>query len=186
MDVLIKNHTFCMRLNIFFRFLFLFTFFGFFSCGNETKTVSDKPFGDCRFGAPKAIFSDEITKIVSHEFQLNRQTAIERVNFEDKIELELIQSGCEKPKQEFQFTLPFNSKGLTDENWIDLGIDMLAYMGNLSPSLQPFLFWEKALKEKKGQIKLGLPLELEQKHFIKLDKVPSDGTGIIIITIFQE
>lgn len=175
-----------MRSNNFSLFFLIMTIFSIIACGNKSKSSANQPFGDCKYGPPKAIFSDEIPKVSSHEFQLNPQTAVENVIFSDKLSLELIQSGCEKPIQEFRFTLPFDSKGLTDENWIDLSIDMFSFMGGLSESLQPFLFWFGALKDLKGQLKLGLPHELEQGRFVKLDKIASGQQGILIIILYQE
>lgn len=156
------------------------------ACGSETKSTSDKPFGDCQYGAPKAVFNAQIPKIKTHIFQLNSKSAVEKVQFDGGVSLELIQSGCEKPKQEFQFTIPSNTQAFTDGDWLSMGIDLFAYMGNLAPELQPFLLWQGALKDKMNQLKIGLPHELEQGFFVKIDKVAGADSGLLLMTLYQE
>lgn len=154
------------------------------ACGSEEK--SNAPFGNCQYGPPKAVFKAEIPKVSNHEFQLNKNAAIEKVKFDNGIALELIQSGCEKPKQEFQFTIPAPTKEFKDGDWIKMGIDMFSYMGNLAPELQPFLMWQGALKDRIDQLKIGLPHELEKGFFVKLDKVAGSDSGLLLMTLYQE
>ena len=156
------------------------------ACGAKNKSTADKPFGDCQYGAPKAVFNAQIPKVTTHTFQLNSKSAIEKVQFDGGISLELIQSGCEKPKQEFQFTIPSNTQAFTDRDWLSMGIDLFAYMGNLAPELQPFLLWQGALKEQMNQLKIGLPYELEQGFFVKIDKVTGSESGLLLMTLYQE
>lgn len=153
---------------------------------SDTKTKSNQPFGDCQYGAPKAVFNKNISKITTHDFQLNKNSAVENIQFEGGMALELIQSGCEKPKQEFQFTIPNNTKSFSDEDWIQMGIDMFGFMGNLSTELQPFLMWQGALTERKARLKIGLPQELEAGFYVKMDKVSDATSGLLIVTLYQE
>ena len=166
--------------------LYLIAIMGSFclACGSEKK--STKPFGDCQYGAPKPVFKAEIPKITKHGFQLNKNAAVENVKFDNGVALELIQSGCEKPKQEFQFTIPAPTNKFRDGEWIKMSIDMFSYMGNLAPELQPFLMWQGALKDRIDQLKLGLPHELEQGFFVKLDKVAGGESGLLLVTLYQE
>ncbi len=168
------------------KFLFYTLVFGCLvvACGSEKK--SNAPFGNCQYGPPKPVFKAEIPKITQHGFQLNKNAAVENVKFDNGVSLELFQSGCEKPKQEFQFTIPAPTNNFKDLDWINMSIDMFAYMGNLSPELQPFLMWQGALKDRIAQLKLGLPHELEQGFFVKLDKVASADSGLLLVTLYQE
>jgi len=165
---------------------FLFFFVFLFSCGDTATSTSNEPFGNCQFGAPKAIFKSTIPKIKVHAFQLNATSAVEKVQFDGGIALELIQSGCEKPKQEFQFTIPTSTTAFKDEDWLMMGIDLFAFMGNLAPELQPFLLWQGALKDKIGQLKIGLPHQLEPGFFVKMDKVAAADSGLLVMTLYQE
>ncbi len=165
---------------------FLLFFSLMMACGDTTKPISNKPFGNCQFGAPKAIFNPQIPKVEAHTFQLNTQSAVEKVQFDGGIALELIQSGCEKPKQEFQFTIPTSTSSFKDGDWLMMGLDLFAFMGNLAPELQPFLLWQGALKDKIGQLKIGLPHQLEPGFFVKMDKVAAADSGLLIMTLYQE
>lgn len=166
-------------------FLTLIALF-FTSCDDTSQAKSDEPFGNCQYGAPKAVFKQSIPKINTHTFKLNKESAVENVAFEGGVNLELVQSGCEKPKQEFQFTIPADTKSFADADWITMGIDLFAFMGNLAPELQPFLMWQGALKDRIGQLKLGLPHELEKGFFVKMDKVAGSDSGLLIVSLYQE
>ena len=165
---------------------FLLFFSLMMACGDTTKPDSNKPFGNCQFGAPKAIFNPQIPKVKQHAFQLNTQSAVEKVQFDGGIALELIQSGCEKPKQEFQFTIPSSTSNFKDEDWLMMGVDLLGFMGSVDPALQPFLLWQGALKDKIGQLKIGLPHQLEPGFFVKMDKVAAADSGLLILSLYQE
>lgn len=173
-----------MKNRLKFLFYTLFASLLMVACGSEKK--SNAPFGNCQYGPPKAVFKAGIPKVSNHEFQLNKNAAIEKVKFDNGIALELIQSGCEKPKQEFQFTIPAPTNEFKDGDWLNMGIDMFAYMGNLAPELQPFLMWQGALKDRIDQLKLGLPHELEKGFFVKLDKVAGGDSGLLLVTLYQE
>lgn len=159
----------------------------FLSCGGSSEeSPNNAPFADCKFGPPKAIFSEDIENIARHQFQLDQTAAVEKVLFNNGILLELRQSGCEKPIQDFHFEIPGNFQKFPDENWINLAENQFIFMGNLSESLKPFHFWANAIRDKKISIKLGEPIELEQKNFIKIDKVAGADNSVLMIKIFQQ
>ena len=155
-------------------------------CGNSSDSTSDRPFANCQYGAPKAIFNAQISKVQEHTFQLNAQAAIEKVKFEGGVALELIQSGCERPKQEFQFTIPTSTNSFKDEDWLMMGVDLLGFMGSIDPALQPLLLWKAALEVEINQLKIGLPHQLEPGFFVKMDKVAAMDAGLLILTLYQE
>lgn len=155
------------------------------ACGSPESTDTTG-FANCKFGSPKAIFSKNTPLVSSHTFKADNHAATETVFFDADIKLELTQSGCEKPKQVFQFTMPGNSKQYTSENWIDMALTQLTFLGNLEESLQPLLFWSTALKNQKETIKLGAPTALEQGFFAKIDKVAGEKNGLLIIELYQD
>ncbi len=168
--------------------ILLFTcFFALLNCADSPPTTAEEAgaFANCKYGSPKPIFSSTTPLISSHEFNLGSHTAIETVFFDADIQLELTQSGCEKPKQEFKFTIPGDSKGYSAAEWIDMALNQLDFLGNLHQPLEPLLFWSGALKLKKEEIKLGQPVPLEQGHYVKIDKVSSNKNGILIIEMSQ-
>ncbi len=154
------------------------------ACGSPESTDTTG-FANCRYGTPKAIFSKNTPLVSSHTFEAGSHAATETVFFDADIKLELTQSGCEKPKQIFEFTIPGNSKQYTSENWVDMALTQLTFIGNLEESLQPLLFWSAALKKQKETIKLGAPTALEQGFFARIDKVGGERSGILIIELYQ-
>ena len=159
-----------------------------FGCGTsneKTAQKNDESFASCKYGSPKPIFSATTPLVSSHDFKLGKQTAVETVFFDADIKLELTQSGCEKPKQEFKFTIPGDSKVYTTEDWIDMALQQLDFLGNLHKPLEPLLFWSGALKMQKEEIKLGKPVTLEQGHYVKIDRMAGDKEGILMIELSQ-
>jgi len=173
------------------RFLILLLPFLLITCTEESKTAAlttskaSESFDKCKYGSPKAIFSPSTPLVSSHEFELSSHAALETVFFDEDIKLELTQSGCEKPKQEFKFTIPGNSKGYTSTEWVNMALQQLDFLGNLHKPLEPLLFWSGALKQKKEEIKLGQPVTLEQGHYVKIDKLAGEKNGILIIEMSQ-
>ena len=155
------------------------------ACGSPASTDTTG-FANCKYGTPKAIFSKGTPLVSSHTFEAGTHAATETVFFDADIKLELTQSGCEKPKQIFEFTIPGNSKQYTAENWIDMALTQLTFIGNLEESLQPLLFWSAALKNKKQTIQLGAPTALEQSFFAKIDKLGGEKNCILIIELYQD
>ena len=68
------------------------------SCGSEPQK--------CRYGDAEAIFDLSNEKVISHDFRKSGQLTFEQVVFENKLELEIQQSGCDSIKQIFQFKIP--------------------------------------------------------------------------------
>jgi len=157
------------------------------ACGTSstTSTVTNA-FADCQYGPPKAIFSDKIPLVSAHSFELGAKTAVETVVFDRDIRLELTQSGCEKPKQVFQFTIPGDSTGYSPEEWVEMALNQFKFLGSLHEPLQALHFWGNALSEQKETIKLGQPVPLEQGRFVKIDKVADSQKGILMIELYQE
>jgi hypothetical protein len=175
-----------MRKNLGINFMLLLILMLHFACNDGAKSKSDAPFSDCKMGAPKAIFSKNMNKVVDHQFELTKDAAIEKITLEGGTVLELIQSGCDKPKQEFLFSIPTSTQSFVDADWIAMSIDMFGLMGSLSESLTPFLLWRGAIQRKEKDIKLGMPLELDPGFFMKIDKVAGSEEGKLIVTLYQE
>jgi len=167
---------------------YLFCLLLLVQCTDTADKASDNSsntFSDCKYGSPKAIFSSTTPLVSSHRFELGSHAAVETVSFDADVQLELTQSGCEKPKQEFKFTIPGDSKDLSSADWIEMALNQLDFLGNLHKPLEPLLFWSGALKLKKEEIKLGQPVTLEQGHYVKIDKVSGTENGILIIEMSQ-
>lgn len=171
------------------RVLYFLLLLFFIACGDdpsqERSATSNNDFVNCKYGSPKPIFNSTIPLVSSHNFELGSSAAVETVFFDADIKLELTQSGCEKPKQEFKFTIPGNSKEYSSDDWIDMALQQLDFLGNLHKPLEPLLFWSGALKQQKEEIKLGQPVTLEQGHYVKIDKLAGEKNGVLFIEMSQ-
>jgi len=165
---------------------FILSIFFLAACGTSTTSTEHNAFADCQYGSPKPIFSDNIPLVSAHSFELGANAAVETVVFDRDIRLELTQSGCEKPKQVFQFTIPGDSTGYTTEDWVEMALNQFKFLGSLHEPLQALNFWGNALSAQKETIKLGQPVPLEQGRFVKIDKVADTKQGILMIELYQE
>ena len=80
----------------------------FIGCGNESspsKKTSEQNQEKCKYGTPTPIFSDALSKVTDHSFSAEGQKGIEEVSFENGVELELLQSGCNEILQSYQFKI---------------------------------------------------------------------------------
>lgn len=155
------------------------------ACGNENPSGNDAENSSvekCKYGSPTPIFSKELEKVVDHSFSVNGQKGLEKVKFENGMELELIQDGCNELLQSFQFS--FNSD-LTGEDrfWVEQAAEQFRYLSTLSEDHLSFSLWAGAIANNIESINLGTAFEPEPNTFIKIDKVPSGEKTILVVTL---
>jgi len=148
----------------------------------STDTAEQNNFSKCKFGQPQAIFSDSLPTVRSHAFQIQKQSAIEILQFDSGKKLELLQSGCNEIIQELKFTLP-NQK---IDNWVEATAQELEALGNLSQDLTPFRFWAGAIAHREKDFKLGQDLELDSNVFAKIDKIEASDYSILTVILSQK
>ena len=171
-----------MKKNVIILFLLTTTSL-FIGCtdGNPSSKEKEAKEEKCKYGTPTPIFSSDLKKITFHEFTAEGQKGVEKVIFENDVELELLQSGCNEILQSFQFTVKVPD---THENkfWIGLAIEQFNYLSTLSDDHVSFGFWAKAIINNLDIIKIGEPFEPEPNTFIKIDKIPSGEKTILVVT----
>ena len=127
--------------------------------------------------------------ITKHEFSLAATKSVERVAFDNGSALEIIQSGCAKIKQQFVFNLPgdFTQAGAsTAVFWTDNAIQQFNTLAKLDPKLNGLAMWSSALNAVKAELKIQEPLELEPHRFISLDRIVSENSALLIVTLSEE
>ncbi|MEM9921609.1 MAG: hypothetical protein AAF990_26130 [Bacteroidota bacterium] len=144
---------------------------------------SSDPFAKCRYAKPVAIFSDSLSAVKQHQFELRENTGYEKVFFESGMELELFQSGCDNIKQEFRFSFPIKHQQDEPQFWIEQAIGLLNYMGNLSEKQKPFLMWSNMIRQQQQQMDIGEAFELEPGVFAKVDRILSDNNTMILLEL---
>lgn len=137
----------------------------------------------CKYGTPTAIFSKELQKVKDHSFSAEGQKGIEKVNFENGMDLELLQSGCNELLQSYRFGLSGDLEG-NDQFWIEQAVEQFKYLSTLSDNHVSFGLWSGAIQNSSEMISIGESFEPEPNTFIKIDKIPT-GEKIILVVTFE-
>ncbi len=163
-------------------FLILFTLF---SCSNsETKT--------CKLGTPKAIFSDSMPTIKKHFFELKKEASgekigVEMVAFENKLLLEIEQSGCNNIVQQFSFIMFGKFPEQTnDDLWKALAIRHFRDLSKISPQLTAFNGWADAIESVQKDLKLGELTKVGEGFNVRVDKILSNDKATLVVQFSQK
>jgi hypothetical protein len=162
-----------------------FLLFFAISCSNsDTKT--------CKSGTPKAIFTDTMPTVKKHYFQLKKeasgeQVGIEMVAFENKLLLEIEQSGCNSVSQQFSFIMFGKFPEQTnDELWKALAIRHFRDLAKISPSLTAFNAWADAIETVKKDLKLGEVMSVGDGFTVRVDKIVSAEKATLVVQFSQK
>jgi hypothetical protein len=142
----------------------------------------------CRYGKYEAIFNAQMPTVKKHFFQIKEGVGIEMVAFENKLFVEIEQSGCDKALQQFTYILDGDFKDATDDDWKLLSIKFFDDFAKLSPNLVSFGFWAKAMHNIKDKIKLSEPARLEQDgyvRFVRIDKILSKEKATLVVQLSE-
>ncbi len=154
------------------------------ACGSETATSENnkntKP-ENCKYGSPTPIFSSGLAKVNEHFFSVDGQKGVEKVKFENGVDLELLQGGCNELVQSYQFSFGQEVDG-DNKFWITQAIEQFRYLSTLSENHISFKLWADAIENASAMISIGEAFEPEPNTFIKIDKIPSGEKTILIVT----
>jgi hypothetical protein len=149
----------------------------FFACGEGEKT--------CHYGNPQAIFSEQLDKVILHQFSTNNQDARELVNFENGLELEIFQSGCDSIQQVFQSKFEGDLTKEPSAYFVEMAIQQFFYLGTVSSEHFSLNYLSQTIRDQFHNIKLGQALELQANYFIKIDKVSSQSETVLIVELMS-
>jgi hypothetical protein len=142
----------------------------------------------CRYGKSEAIFDEKMPTVKKHFFQIKEGVGIEMVAFENKLFVEIEQSGCDKAVQKFTYILAGDFKDATDDDWKLLSIKFFDDFAKISPRLMSFGFWAKAMHNIKDNIKLSESTRLEQDgyvRYVKIDKIVSKEKATLVVRLSE-
>lgn len=158
----------------------LFFSFILISCKSKEKK--------CRYGKSEAIFDEKMPTVKKHFFQIKEGVGVEMVAFENKLFVEIEQSGCDKAMQQFTYILAGDFKDATDDDWKLLSIKFFDDFAKISPKLVSFGFWAKAMHEVQDKIKLSEPSRLEQDgyvRYVRIDKILSKEKATLVVQLSE-
>ena len=165
-------------------FIFLAIFMAF-SCAEPNRKT-------CKLGVPKAIFSDSMPTVKKHYFELKKEktgeiTGVEMVAFDNKLLLEIEQSGCTDILQQFSFIMFGKFPADTnDEIWKVLAIRHFRDLAKISPQLTGFNGWADAIESVQKDLKLGEPIKVGEGFMVRIDKILSDDKATLVVRFSQK
>jgi len=149
-------------------------------CGESSNK---DPFADCEGGKPEPIFNGEFATVSEQHFEIKNMEAIEKVDFENGLHLELVQQGCDKITQLFQFEVPGQFE--QNHNWMQLAAEQFIYLSKVSDKHASLAMWSQAIQEFGPQLKLGEKMALGPGFNIKIDKVHSTDNTTLLVELSQ-
>lgn len=169
-------------LSLFFLSLFVFT-----GCADDIPpSGAAAAFSDCRYGAPKPIFSEALRSVTRHDFQLEEDRAVEYLSFDDGLELSILQTGCDYIHQEFHFRLVDQYTGAPSSYWIQESINKFYRLGQLGPAYVIYSSVADALTERSSQLALGHSTELQPGFFAKIEGGSPATGGALVVTLSEQ
>lgn len=167
--------------SVFAAFLLIFSAF---SCADSPKT--------CKVGAPQAIFKNGMPTVKKTYFEIKREASgenvgIEMVAFDNKLLLEIEQSGCTDILQQFTFIMfgkfPEQSD---DEIWKTLAIRHFRDLAKIAPELTAFNGWADAIESVKKDMKLGDVMKVGDGFNVRIDKIVSADKATLVVRFSQK
>ncbi len=169
-------------MTVFIRILICLTLcVSIFACSSSNSNSESPSNKNCKYGAPTPVFSKDLEKVKDHSFSVKGQKGIEKVKFENGVDLELLQDGCNEILQSYQFTLNHDSKE-DDQYWLAQAVEQFRYLSTLSEDHLSLSLWAGAIANASEYISLGESFEPEPNTFIKIDKIPSNEKTILVVT----
>ncbi|MEZ4951230.1 MAG: hypothetical protein R2769_13625 [Saprospiraceae bacterium] len=165
-----------MNCKILLHSLFIFSIF-FAACSTGEKEP------DCKYGSPVAMFSDSIPGVVQHTFSVDGQDGTESVQLERGLKIEVLQSGCDKIRQEFRFNIQESLPDTT--NWIETSGNLFISISGLDPNLAPLANWGTAIQQFASELKLGESKQVGEGFYIKIDRI-KQGQNNLLIAVLSE
>ena len=154
------------------------------SDSKTSKTDSTDPFKDCKAGKPEAIFEGNFEQVSSQKFKIEQKEGIENVLFKNGLDLELIQQGCDKVTQVFQFKIPQKMEG--EQDWIALAAEQFTYLSRTSEKHGMLGMWGQTIRANGPNLQLGEKQSLQPGISIKVDKVQSTEYTTILVELSQD
>lgn len=157
-------------------FQILFVILLFTSCQEEQK---------CKFKI-SPIFTSTTSKITNHSFDHQGTKATEKATFPNGVRLELFQTICNDSQQEYHFFIKGDFRNQSDEFWINQAIQQFFNMAGSAKEVEGVSRIGVMIQNDPKMFPLGEKIGIEDRFFIKIDKLVGIEESQVIITISQE
>jgi hypothetical protein len=123
--------------------------------------------------------------VKNHSFHAQGQSSEEHLDLDRGFAVDIEQSGCEKLRQTFKFSLAGGYADLSDD-WGDEAANLLYQLGGIDPSIRLFDDWSSAIGLKKDKVKLGEELALDPSHAVRVDRIKTDGGVMVTVDLIEK
>ena len=154
----------------------------FYSCSPS----ADESFSECKYSKPGPVFDLEVARVIDQAFVLEGRESIEKVAFDNGMELTIRQSGCDYIHQVFEFRLPGRQSDGNTLSWILKSIEQLEFMGDLGPEYLVYHIWGEEISKQSRAIMLGESFELQPGYFISIDRSIKPDHAILVLTLSEK
>lgn len=137
---------------------------------------------DCKT-KPQAMLREGMRGVAEHKFAVSGIESEEFVKFANGKTLTILQSGCEKIRQEFRFELKEKPSQDDPAFWTEQAILNLAALAVLDPQLMPLSNWVMMIRAQKDDIRLAETKVLEGGFYTKIDRITSNDRVYLIIVL---
>lgn len=162
-------------------------FFCLVTCTSDRSADQQNYFEDCAYTSPTAIFSNDIAEIEYHTFELEREKGIEKVVFNDGLELEITQQGCNTIQQDFKFLLHTDYISDDSQYWIQQAGKLFYFIGGLEEQYLPLYEWGNAIIQNSAQMRLNRSFEVFDGFAVKVSlRKDSPQQLLLIVTLLEK
>ncbi len=138
---------------------------------------------DCPYGKPRAVFHADMPGVSEHGFSATAYDATEQFLLDSTIRVTLIQSGCEKPVQEFRFEWTRGALELSNNGWVSNSIRLLKRLAALDPKTAPLNAWAQAIEALPPDWVPGESREIQPGTLVKMDTITGDQEEILVLIL---
>jgi hypothetical protein len=152
----------------------------------ETVLSETSNWSKCPVGKPVAIFSDTMSIVKKHEFALAKDKAIEKMLLANGDILEVEQTGCNKVRQIFTFTIKGDYQNKDITFWANKAGAYFTKLGTASPQLFGLTEFGKVIGVAAPKMTLGAPFATNFGITITVDRVASPTESTLMVTLQQD
>ena len=99
--------------------------------------------------------------------------------------MQILQSGCNSIKQEFQFKYQGNFQDRNLQQWTEEALKQFIRLSQLHPDYMVFQLWGQAIATKAEEIKRAERIELESGFYFKLDWIAGSNDANLMLTLSE-
>lgn len=139
----------------------------------------------CKY-KPTAIFEKNLPHIQQYNFEVQGPESMESLLLDTGVLLEIYQNICDESLQEYKFTVKGDFVTFQDSMWLREASRQLVFLSSFSPKQSALKSWGDLIEQRRAEMKLGENREMEPGIFVKVDRIISPESGVLLLTFTQK